>query len=383
MTVLTLAPRARRAISRWVDGEGDLRHMELLRIAAGPLVVAHLWGFLSDAADGITYSDRFYLPYWSWYPELPPVAYATLLWLAIPAAVLLSLGAATRYAAAYCALFVGYNLFLSRTHFGHNRAFLLVILAGLAFLPLGRSLSVDAVLRGRRDGSRQQVRGPLWPVALMRFEVVAMFLGSGLSKLIDPDWFGGLVTRLRVEQWSGNARSRGVPQWAIDLVAADGFHVVFAKLAVLTEIGIAIGLAYRLTRPAAMWAAFWFHVFIEAVASVQVFSFAAIAALVIWLTPSSERPLVIGGDSRAVRLLASIVQALDWTGRFRIIRQASAPVGVRLDESGPTGPEAVRIVLARLPVLFAFAAPLNLGGFARRWDRATAAAFGSEARDPQ
>ena len=365
-------------MSRWVEGTGDLRHIELLRMAAGPLVIAHLWGFLGDAAAGVTYSDGFFLPYATWYPQLPGGAYLSLLWLAVPAAAMLSVGLATRYAAWYCAVFVGYNLFLSRTHFGHNRAFLLVILIGLALLAPGRTRSIDAVIRRRRNLPVRSPVGPLWPIALMRFEVVAMFLGSGISKLVDPDWFGGLVTRLRVEQWSANAAGRGVPGWALEIASAEAFHTVFAKFAVVTEIGIAVGLLVRAVRPTAVWVAVWFHVFIEVFASVQVFSFAAIAALVIWVSPGPRRALAIRGNGRGLRVLARAVRLLDWTGRFRVVRDRSGAAAVALGDAEGAG--AARLALSRLPALFVLAAPLNLAWIARIWDRRLRRVFGDTER---
>ena len=55
-----------RALSAWIDGFGDIRQLELLRIAIGPIVILHLWPFLQLSLDGIAYSDRFGAPYTAW-----------------------------------------------------------------------------------------------------------------------------------------------------------------------------------------------------------------------------------------------------------------------------------------------------------------------------
>lgn len=380
MTAISAATRRAVApVARWVDGVGSLRAIELLRIAAGPLVIAHLWPFFTDAADGIIYSDRFYQPYASWFPEMPRDAYLALLWLMVPVAVALSLGLVTRFSSIYAALFVGYNLFLSRTHFWHNRAFLFVLLVGMALLPLGRTWSVDAWLQRRQGKTKLQPVGPLWPLWLMRFEVVTVYLGSGISKLVDADWWGGTVTRLRVEQWYEVAAARGVPENVLDLLATEGFHVWFAKVAVLTEIVIALGFLYRRTRMGAIWIAVWFHVSIEIVASVQVFSAAALAALFIWVTPSArDRIVVVRGSSTPARIVRRAVRWLDWTGRFRLhAEDGPGPVIALIDRDGVTshGAAAARMVLSRLPAVFLFVAPANLIGFRRVWDRAAAPWF--------
>jgi hypothetical protein len=359
-------------LSIFVDGVGSLRAVELLRIAAGPLVMIHLWPFFEDARAGLIYSDRYYLPYVSWYPEAPRDVYLILLWVAVPAAAALSIGLATRFSASYVAGFVGYNLFLSRTHFSHNRAFLLVLLLGVAVLPLGRRLSLDAAWR-RRKGDALEARGQLWPLLLMRFEVASVFVASGTSKLIDPDWWGGTVTRLRIVRWRDLVIDRGVPEAVLDVLTSGGFHWWFAKAAVITELFIALGLIARRTRMGAIWVAVLFHVSIEVFASVQVFSYAALAALVIWITPSArDRTVIVRGTSRGSRLIEGAVRYLDWTARFRLRREDSGGPAVTLvdrDGSHIHGTAATRVILSRLPATFMVAAPFNLAGARRLWDR--------------
>ena len=147
--------------------------------------------------EGKTYRDAFHEPYASWYPELPDALYVGLLWLAAVAAVAMSLGLLTRLATATTFAIVAYNLFLSTTHFHNNRAYLVIVLGLLAVAPCGRELSVDAWLR-RRGEPALDPSAPAWPLWLLRFECAAIYGASGLSKLVDPDWFGGTVTWQRV-----------------------------------------------------------------------------------------------------------------------------------------------------------------------------------------
>ena len=51
----------------------------------------------------------------------------------------------------------------------------------------------------------------------MRFEVAAVFLVSGLSKLIDPDWWGGTVLGLRFLDGRAMAQEAGLPDWLLDV----------------------------------------------------------------------------------------------------------------------------------------------------------------------
>src|SRR4029453_11864426 len=133
------APRRIRelvaAFDRLLARPVSMRSLALLRVLAGPAVLLHLQPFLSDALAGRVYSAAFYQPYASWYPELPEAVYVGLLWLAVVAAVAMSLGLLTRLAAATAFAVVAYNLFLSTTHFHHHRGYLALLLGILAVAP--------------------------------------------------------------------------------------------------------------------------------------------------------------------------------------------------------------------------------------------------------
>ncbi len=128
----------------------------------------------------------------------------------------------------------------------------------------------------------------------------------------------------------------------------------------LTEVFIGVGLLWRRTRLAAVWVAIPFHLAIEATAAVQVFSWAALVALVVWVTPTArDRTVMIRPGT------ARLVRALDWTGRFRI-EQSSGQVTV-IDRDGTVrrGAVATRFIASRLPLGFPLAAPLTLLGAGR------------------
>jgi Vitamin K-dependent gamma-carboxylase len=353
--------RARGVIDRFDDLLGravSMRSLALLRVLTGPVVLLHLRPFLSDSLDGRIYRDAFNQPYAAWYPEVPEAVYVGLLWLAAASAVAMSLGFLTRLATATTFGIVAYNLFLSTTHFHNNRAYLVVVLGVLAVAPCGRELSVDAWLRRRRGRPALDLSAPAWPLWLLRFECATVYGASGLSKLVDPDWFGGTVT------WQRVVRARdelgALPDWAVSLLTDRSFHTGAAKFIVLTELFIALGLWWRGTRYAAVWVAVGFHISIEASASVQVFSFLAIAVLVIWAVPSTrDRVLRLDPTVGSHRRLGWMVRGLDWLARFRV---APGPPGSRLevvDREGTAfrGAAAVAFVLSRLPLTAWFALP--------------------------
>ena len=366
-------PQARGLLARLDELLGrpvSMRSLALLRVLVGPAVLLHLQPFLSDALDGHIYSDAFYEPYAAWYPELPRAVYVALLFLAAAAAVAMSIGLVTRLAAATTLVIVAYNVFLSTTHFHNNRAYLLIVLGVLAIAPCGRELSLDAWIRRRRGLPPLDPTAPAWPLWLLRFECAAVYGASGLSKLLDPDWFGGTVTWQRVVRARDELEAWQLPDWALSLLTNRDFHTGAAKLIVLTELSIAAGLWWRRTRYATVWVAVAFHVAIEFSASVQVFSYLAIAVLVVWAVPSTrDRVLRVDRADRHQRRLAALVRWLDWLARFRVEPGSRLEV---VDRDGTTirGAPAVAYTLSRLPLTAWPALPALLLPGVRRARRA-------------
>jgi hypothetical protein len=341
----------------------SMRALALLRVLVGPIVLLHLEPFLTDSLDGRTYRDAFHEPYAAWYPEVPEPVYIGLLWLGAVAAVAMSLGLLTRLATGTTFAIVTYNLFLSTTHFHNNRAYLVIVLGLLAVAPCGRELSLDAWLRRRRGQAALALSAPAWPLWLLRFESSAIYGASGLSKLLDPDWFGGTVTWERVVRARDDLEAAPLPDWAISVLTDRGFHTAAAPVIVLTELFLAAGLWWRGSRYLAVWVAIAFHVAVEISASVQIFSLLAISVLVVWAVPSTrDRVIRIDRTAAGQGRLGGLVRGLDWLARFRV---EPAPPGSPLevtDRDGTTlrGGPAVAFALSRLPLTAWFALPTLL-----------------------
>ena len=107
-----------------------------------------------------------------------------------------------------------------------------------------------------------------------------------------------------------------------------------AKFVIATELFIAVGLWSRRTRYAAVWVAVCFHVAIQLSADVEVFSYLAIAALVIWAVPSTRDRVLVRrpGERRHRRARRDRRPRLDWLARFRI---EPAPPGTPLTRRRP------------------------------------------------
>ena len=203
---------------------------------------------------------------------MPGRLWFAMLWVGAVAAVLMTIGLWTRVATITTFAVVAGNLLLSQTHFRHNRAFLVDRPRGhrpAARRPgaVGRRLVAPAP---RPAGSPDVAA--LWPLWLLRVQVCLVYLASGISKLVDPDWFGGLVLWDRVVRYQHVLEPTPLPGWAIDLLTERWLYYVVGPAAVFTELFIGVGLWFGRTRLAAVWVAIVFHVLIEVSASVEVFS---------------------------------------------------------------------------------------------------------------
>jgi hypothetical protein len=364
-------------LDRALEQYGSVRAIAVLRIAIGPITLLHLRPFLRDARAGVSYTDHFWEPFVSWFPVLSDRTWFALLWFGAATAVLMTIGLGTRIASAATFAVVAFNLLLSQTHFHHNTVFLAIVLFGVALLPSGRELSADAWLRRRLHRPVLPKDVPLWPLWLLRGQLSLVYLASGVSKLIDPDWFGGLVLWDRMVRNQDVLEPTPLPAWSIDVLTSRWLFFIIGPAIVATELLIGVGLWFARTRLAAIWMAILFHVAIEISAHVQVFSYAAIAALAIWVTPSTrDRTVVIGGRRGPARTTAALVRAGDWFARFRVETAGpDAPALTVVDRDGTVihGGTATRLLLSRLPLSFPLAAPLLIPTRLRRMRHAGAA----------
>ena len=184
---------------------------------------------------------------------------------------------------------VTYDLFLSTTNFHNNRAYLVIVLAALAVTPCDRELSLDAWLarrRGGRPARRRRRRGRCGCCGSRPRPSTAR---PGLSKLLDPDWFSGTVTWHRLNRTRDQLEASVLPPWAIDVLTdrivqhlrrqvRHRHRAVHRPRAVVP----AAPATRRCGSPSASTSRS------SSSARVEVFSYLAIAALVIWAVPSTR-----------------------------------------------------------------------------------------------
>ena len=249
---------------------------------------------------GETFHDRFHHPYVGTLADIPVGVYTALLVAGVVAAALMCAGLLSRFSTAVAVAVVAIHLLISTTHVHNNRAYLVVVLAVLSMAPSGNAYSVDSWWRRRRGLDPAPTVVPGWPLWLLRFECATVYGASGLSKLLDPDWFGGTVTWGRVVTQEAMVRASVLPDIVADVLLDRSFHSVAAKLIVATELFIAVGFWWRRTRPWAVAAAVMFHVMIELSAEVQIFSWLGLAVLFVWADPDLRRFRMLQSGTRPI-----------------------------------------------------------------------------------
>jgi hypothetical protein len=340
-------------LERWSREEGELRLAGLARLGFGLLLLAESVKIARYAAGGF-YRDAFHLAF---LPEalLPS---RPLYWALVVAHALLAawaaLGTRARPALGLVALLGVYLLLANRLEFHNNRYALYCYAFLLSFAPCDRAFARAAP---RAPSAR---RGPLWAVRLVQAQASLVYLASGGSKLLDPDWRGGAVLGDRAARFLAQ-RPLG---WPVDPFLAwfsrPAVASPFSKVVIATELFLALGLWAPRARAVALWVGLYFHAFIEITQKVELFSYTTLTVYLLFARPASRERAVEVPPGRAG--LGRLVRALDWLARFDVRpAPAGAPlVAVDRDGRRAAGLGALVTLARALPLLFPLWLPLAL-----------------------
>jgi hypothetical protein len=363
----------RDAVRRWRDELGDTYALGAVRVVLGLLLFVNALRAARELQGGY-FGDVFH---WPMLPEgLVPgrTVYAVLVIAQVLLAVLVVAGQRARTALLASAVLGTYVLLCDRLQFHHNRWALFCYSALLSLAPCDRSFHVGAPV-----GTRV---APLWAARLAQLQVSLVYVASGGSKLLDADWRGGQVLLERFRLYGESAIASGVPRSIVDLMSQPGATSALAKIAIATELFLAVGLWSRRTRIFALWWGVWFHLVIEATSRVEGFTWLTLGVYALFVTPAvRERKLFFDGSRAKGRWAARAVTLLDWLARFEVkpwapdaVRRGHAVVVVRRDGTHATGVRALAMVARCTPLLFPLWAPLALVASFTRGGEASAGA---------
>jgi len=274
-------------LRRWRDEEGDVYVLGVVRVALGGLLFANALRAANELRRGY-FGDAFHWPILSEALVPSNSVYSVVVLAQLVLAVLVVVGLRARDALLASSLLGTYVLLCDRLEYHHNRWALFCYAGLLAFAPCDRSVRLGAI-----TGARV---GPLWAARLAQLQVSIIYLASGGSKLLDPDWRSGRVLLERFRLYAQSIEgSGGVVGWLVEQGSRPDVAGLLAALAIATELFLAVGLWSRRTRMLALCWGVLFHLAIEATSRVEGFTWLTLAVYALFLTP----------DMRAWRLFVA------------------------------------------------------------------------------
>jgi Vitamin K-dependent gamma-carboxylase len=360
-------------IRRWREELGDTYVLGLVRVALGLLLFANALRAAHELQRGY-FGDVFH---WSVLPEkLVPSRseYAVLVVSQVLLAALVVAGYRAKGALFASAVAGTYVLLCDRVQYHHNRYALFCYSLLVSLSPCSRSFFIAGEVPSTRTG-------PLWAARLAQLQASIIYLASGGSKFLDADWRGGRVLLERFHLYGALAIARGVPQELVDMISSPEFTSALAKLAIATELFLALGLWGSRTRVLALWWGVIFHLVIEATSRVEGFTWLTLAIYALFATPDVRaRKLFYDSSRYRGRAIARAVSFLDWFARFEVrpwapdaVKKGHAVVVVRRDGTRATGVGALSMIARATPLLFPLWGPLAfVASFTRAGETSTA-----------
>lgn len=361
-------------LTRFKDEIGDGYVLGPVRVAIGALLGWQTLNAASELEKLGYFGDVFHV---AMVPEVLVPShslYTVLLAARLCLAVMIMFAVWSRPALAVSALLGLWLLLCDRLQFHHNRYSLYCYAFLLALTPCDRSW------RAAESAVTPPRTGPFWGVRLAQLQVSIIYLASGGSKLLDPDWRSGLVLADRIARHAHLAVAAGVPRSVVDMLAQPGAASALAKLAIMSELVICAALWIRPTRVVAMWWGVWFHIVIQLTTKVETFTLLTLAMYGVFATPDFHARKLRFDPSRFWgRTAGNLVPLLDWLGRFEVKpwepddQPGHSVVVERRDGERVTGVRAFAMIARCVPLLFPFWAPIALvASFTRQGDLSSA-----------
>lgn len=161
------------------------------------------------------------------------------------------------------------------------------MLFGLMWADSGTVWSVDAWLAKRRTGASQPVEDvPVWPLQLMRIQVAAIYLITGLWKLNNATWRDGSALHYVYESPQFRRFSTLALPWF------DSWTTVATYATLAWELAFAFLVMHPRTRRWALWFGVLAHLGMWATLELGPFSWVMLASYAAFLEPDRVRRLI-------------------------------------------------------------------------------------------
>jgi len=314
-----------------------------VRVGFGLLLLNEAWLATRQFSDAGYFGGHFHQPF---LPEqLVPSAgvYQGILAAQWVAAILVVAGRAARPALLAAAGLLVYTMLCDRLWFHHYRHTMAAFSTLLAFAPCDRHFVL-----GRPANA---AAGPQWAANAIKAQVSVMYLASGGSKLLDPEWRGGQMMLGMVKGLSQMMLRNHLPASVVAAMQTPLGGSLLAKGAIGTELALAFLLWWPKTRRLAIWVGLVFHLVISQITPVRLFTIEMLLVYLLFATPDAGARVVRYDPTR--HSLATVIESLDWLRRFKLAPSAGAAfVVVDRDGQEKRGLRALAVIVGALPLLF-------------------------------
>jgi hypothetical protein len=330
------------ALRRLRDQTGDTLLLAVVRMGFGGLLLNEAWLATQQLRTAGYFGGYFHQAF---LPEgLVPSegVYQGVLALQFVAAAMVIAGRGARPALLVASTLLIATMLWDRLWFHHYRHTMAAFSALLAFTPCDRHFAV-----GR---PADDAPGPLWAQNAIKAQVSLMYLASGGSKLLDPEWRGGQMMLGMVQ---GLSRMKGghLPMELVSSMQTPLGASLLAKSAIGTELALAFALWGPRTRRLAIWVGLMFHLAISQLTPVRLFTIEMLLVYLLFVTPDVAARVVRYDPGR--HPFVRIVESLDWLRRFKLVATEGGPLVV-VDRGGEEkrGLAAVATVVGAVPLFF-------------------------------
>jgi hypothetical protein len=335
--------RVEDTLRRLRDQTGDTFLLAVVRVGFGLLLLNEAWLATRQFSDAGYFGGHFHQPF---LPEqLVPSAgvYQGILAAQWVAAILVVAGRAARPALLAAAGLLVYTMLCDRLWFHHYRHTMAAFSTLLAFAPCDRHFVL-----GRPANA---AAGPQWAANAIKAQVSVMYLASGGSKLLDPEWRGGQMMLGMVKGLSQMMLRNHLPASVVAAMQTPLGGSLLAKGAIGTELALAFLLWWPKTRRLAIWVGLVFHLVISQITPVRLFTIEMLLVYLLFATPDAGARVVRYDPTR--HSLATVIESLDWLRRFKLAPSAGAAfVVVDRDGQEKRGLRALAVIVGALPLLF-------------------------------
>lgn len=341
---------------RWLDERGDNTPLKFARIMFGLFFawhVHHQWKYYQNHG---YFGNHFHLPFFT---EAMVPSEGVFLAILVCEALLSAVVLYGRFAQAAIVLWVGLDMwimFCDRIEFHNNRYALHIYSLALALTPCDR----------KSAPTEESLNPKIWALRLVQSQLTLIYGCSAGSKLLDAEWRSGQVMAVRLAR--ALPKVPNAVKWVAELLAIPPIPDLLSKGAIATEFFIALGVWHRRTRLLALWVGTMFHVVIEIVASVQLFSYLTLTVLILFTPIKGKKHTVyLSQQSGKHRAMGKVLPWIDWLKHFVIEydHELATPFSGRIvikrhDGVLFTGVHAWVRIVANIPLLFVLWGPLAL-----------------------